>query len=162
MKIIETIRGNYRKYILLMFDCFCFCAINGIFYLLSVNGNMSNSEAVNNLGVFLRNSAIMLLSVLLMRGFFRIYRMVWRYTSTRSYFNLILADALGGVLALFIMVFTGWRGIWHCAVVVSMTAHACIMARFCYRLWYKRENKLHTVYHDRRIAAIVGAVQLGT
>ena len=163
MKIIDEIRGNYRKYILLAFDCLCFCVINGIFYYLSATGNLSNSEAVSDCGVFVKNSAIMLLTVLVFRILFRIYRMVWRYTSTRSYFNLILADALGGIAALFVMLLAGsWRGIWHCAVVVSMTAHACVMARLCYRLWYKRKNKVHTEYRDRRMAAIVGAGQLGT
>ena len=163
MKIIDEIRGNYRKYILLAFDCLCFCVINGIFYVLSASGNLSNSEAVSDWGIFVKNSAIMLLMVLVFRMLFRIYRMVWRYTSTKSYFNLILADALGGIAALLTMLFTNsWRGIWHCAVVVSMTAHACVMARLCYRLWYKRKNKVHTEYRDRRVAAIVGAGQLGT
>ena len=163
MKIIDEIRGNYRKYILLAFDCLCFCVINGIFYYLSATGNLSNSEAVSDCGVFVKNSAIMLLTVLAFRILFRIYRMVWRYTSTKSYFNLILADALGGIAALFVMVLVGtWRGIWHCAAVVSMTAHACVMARLCYRLCYKRKNKVHTEFRDRRMAAIVGAGQLGT
>ncbi len=163
MKIIDEIRGNYRKYILLLFDCLCFCVVNGIFYYLSASGNLSNSEAVSDCGVFVKNSAIMLLTVLAFRILFRIYRMVWRYTSTKSYFNLILADALGGIAALFVMVLVGtWRGIWHCAAVVSMTAHACVMARLCYRLCYKRKNKVHTEFRDRRMAAIVGAGQLGT
>ncbi len=163
MKILDAIRGNYRKYILLLFDCLCFVIVNGVYYILSVNGNQSNSAAVSDLAVFAKNSAIMLVTVLIFRMLFRIYRMVWRYTSTRSYFNLILADALGGIAALFVMLFMGtWRGIWHCAVVVSMTAHACVMARLCYRLWYKRSNKLHTEYRSRRTAAIVGAGQLGT
>ena len=163
MKILEMLRGNYRKYILLLFDSLCFCAVDAVFYYLSISGNQSSSAAVKELDVFLENSAIMLLTVLVFRMFFRIYRMVWRYTSTRSYFNLILADALGGIAALFVMVFTGsYRGIWHCAVVVSMTAHACLMARLCYRLWYKRSNQLHTNYRARRNAAIVGAGQLGT
>ena len=163
MKILEIIRGNYRKYILLLFDCVCFCIVDAVYYILSVNGNQSSSAAVSDPVVFIKNSAIMLLTVLVFRMLFRIYRMVWRYTSTRSYFNLILADALGGIAALFVMLFVqSWRGIWHCAVVVSMTAHACLMARLCYRLCYKRKNKLTAQYRSRRTAAIVGAGQLGT
>ncbi len=162
MKLLENIQSNHRKYILLLFDCLCFAVVNGIFYHLSINGNLSNSEAVSDPGIFFINSTIMLLTVLLFRGFFKIYRMVWRYTSTRSYFNLILADALGGIAALFVMLFVSWRGIWHCAVVTSMTCHACLMARLCYRLWYKRKNKIFTENRDRRNAAIVGAGQLGT
>jgi FlaA1/EpsC-like NDP-sugar epimerase len=147
----------------LLFDILCFMVVNGVFYILSAFGNLSNSEAVSDLGVFLKNSTIILLTVLIFRSFFKIYRMVWRYTSTRSYFNLILADALGGIAALFMMLFCGsWRGIWHCAVVVSMTCHACLMARLCYRLWYKRKNKIFSEAQDRRNAAIVGAGQLGT
>ena len=163
MKIIEKIRENHRKYILLLFDIMCFCVVNGVFYVLSAFGNLSNSEAVSDLGLFIKNSAVILLMVLIFRGLFKIYRMVWRYTSTRSYFNLILADALGGIAALFAMHFlSSWRGIWHCAVVVSMTCHACLMARLCYRLWYKRKNKIPSENVDRRNTAIVGAGQLGT
>ena len=162
MNLIRTIRGSYRKYILLLFDIACFCIVDGIFFLLSYNGNLSNSSAVSEPPIFIQNSIIMLATVLIFRGFFKIYRMVWRYTSTRSYFNLILADTLGGVTALIITVFTSYRGIWHCAVVVSMTAHACLTARLCYRLWYKRINKLNNVPLARHTAAIVGAGQLGT
>ena len=163
MKIIETLRGDHRRYILLLFDCLCFVAVDLVFYFLSAGGNHSHSTAVADPRVFAQNSAIMLLTVLIFRGFFKIYRMVWRYTSSRSYFNLILGDALGGITALFVMnaVHT-YRGIWHCAVVVSMTCHACIMARLCYRLWYKRKNKIVSENRDRRNAAIVGAGQLGT
>ena len=163
MNILKEIRGNYRKYILLLFDSLCFCVIDGVFYFLSAGGNHSHSSAVSDPAIFVRNSVIILLTVLLFRTFFRIYRMVWRYTSSWSYFNLILADALGGIAALFVMNFTGtYRGIWHCAVVVSMTAHACLMARLCYRLWYKRKNRIPGGNGSRRNAAIVGAGQLGT
>ena len=163
MKILELIQGNYRKYILALFDILCFSLVDAVFYYLSATGNQSYSAAVRDPVVFLRNSAIMVAMVLIFRLIFGIYRMVWRYTSTRSYFNLILADALGGIAALFVMNFLGtYRGIWHCAVVTSMTAHACVMARLCYRLWYKRKNKLSTQNHALSNVAIVGAGQLGT
>ena len=163
MKLIENIRSNHRKHILLLIDCICFYLIDTVYYVLSATGNYSNSSAVSDPCIFAINSIIMVLMVLLFRWFFKIYRMVWRYTSTRSYFNLILADALGGICALFVMNFIGsYRGIWHCAVVISMTAHACIMSRLCYRLWYKRKNKLYSENRARRNAAIVGAGQLGT
>ena len=64
MKILEKIRGNYRKYILLLFDSLCFCAVDAVFYFLSTSGSHSSSIAVKDLDVFLRNSAIMLLMVL--------------------------------------------------------------------------------------------------
>ena len=163
MKILELIQGSYRKYILALFDILCFSMVDAVFYYLSATGNQSYSAAVGDPVVFLRNSAIMIAMVLIFRLIFGIYRMVWRYTSTRSYFNLILADALGGIAALFVMNFLGtYRGIWHCAVVTSMTAHACVMARLCYRLWYKRKNKLSTQSHTLSNVAIVGAGQLGT
>ena len=163
MKIFDEIRGNYRKYILMLLDIVCFCAVDGLFYLLSAFGNHSHSAAVSDPAMFLKNSAIILLMVMVFRTFFGIYHMVWRYTSTRSYFNLILSDALGGIAALFVMHFAhSWRGIWHCAVVVSMTAHACVMARLCYRLWYKRKNKIRVQSRARRNVAIVCAGQLGT
>ena len=163
MKIRETICGNYRKYLLLLFDVACFCIVDSVYYFLSAAGNQSNSVAVHDPAVFVTNSVIMLLMVLIFRLLFWIYRMVWRYTSTRAYFNLILADALGGIAALFVMQFARtYRGIWHCAVVVSMTAHACVMARLCYRLSYKQKNKFFAENRTRRNAAIIGAGQLGT
>ena len=53
----------------------------------------SHSAAVSDPAMFLKNSAIILLMVMVFRTFFGIYHMVWRYTSTRSYFNLILPTA---------------------------------------------------------------------
>ena len=80
MKIFDEIRGNYRKYILMLLDIVCFCAVDGLFYLLSAFGNHSHSAAVSDPAMFLKNSAIILLMVLVFRTFFGIYHMVWRYT----------------------------------------------------------------------------------
>ena len=138
MKILNEVRGNYRRYILMLCDIVFFWVINGAFYILSVNGHLSNSAAVSDPWIFLMNSLTMLVCLLVSRSLFGIYRTVWRYTSTRSYFNLILSDMVGCAAALICMVFsTRYRGLWHCALVVSLTAHASLAARLCYRLWYK-------------------------
>ncbi|MBQ7801723.1 MAG: polysaccharide biosynthesis protein [Oscillospiraceae bacterium] len=162
MRIIEEIRGNHRKYILMLLDMLFFVVIDCVFYVLSTVGSLSNSAAVGSLGIFVRNSVIILASVMLVRVVLGIYRTVWRYTSTRSYFNLILSDLAGGILALLVMQFSGsYKGIWHCVAVVSLTAHASLLARLSYRLWYKKKNDIKSDA-TRKNTAIVGAGQLGT
>ena len=163
MKLLMYVRYNFRKFLLIGIDMLFFCAIDLFYYSLSSTGSLSFSPASKTLSLFLGNSAMLLVCILLSRTAFGIYRTVWRYTSTKSYFNLILADA-AGALAAQLLTFVTWsyRGVWHYIVVASLTAHASLMARLCYRLLYKRQNNLSSDNKPRRSAAIAGAGQLGT
>ena len=159
MKIINHIRGNYRRYILATFDVCCFIIIDLLFYMSAVGKFITY---INNVPTFLMHSILLLTLMMLFRTGLGVYHTVWRYTSTKSYFNLILSDCLGGIVAIIIALFTGtFTGVWYYVIVAALTAHASIMARLSYRLWYKRKTNFK-VDQQRKNAAIVGAGQLGT
>ena len=162
MKLLEHIRGNYRRYILLGLDITAFSAVNTLYYLLASRGNLSASPVVERLDIFLLDSAFLLVSMVTLRFALGVYRNVWRYTNTRAYFNLVLSDCIGGLVSLVLAILVGsYRGLWHCAVVAALTAHLSIMARLSYRLWYKKKNDIRKD-PTRKSTAIVGAGQLGT
>lgn len=146
----------------MLIDLTFFLTINQVYYWLASSGFYSFSVVVEDPNVFLMDSLILLVSMMIMRILLGIYRNVWRYTNTRAYFNLVLADGLGGILSLLLtQIVGGYRGMWHCVVVASLTAHASVVARLTYRLWYKKRNNSGPV-NPRKNTAIVGAGQLGT
>ena len=160
MKVIDEIRGNYRKYILMLLDTLFFCIIDLLFYVLSPADALGVS--VGNVPGYLLNSGILLAAMIAARIVLGVYRTVWRYTSTHSYFNLVLADLLGGIAALLLTaVIHSCDGIWHIVTVAALTAHASLMARLSYRLWYKKQNNVR-IDSSRKNTAIVGAGHLGT
>ena len=160
MKLIDEIRGNYRKYILMLLDILFFCVIDLLFYVLSPEDVLGVSAG--NIPHYLVNSVILLAAVISARIALGVYRTVWRYTSTHAYFGLVLADLLGGTAALLLnMAICSCDGMWHIVTVAALTAHASLMARLSYRLWYKKQNNVR-IDSSRKNAAIVGAGQLGT
>ncbi len=162
MKIIGRIRGNYRRFVLMMIDLMFFLSINQVYYWLASAGKYSFSAVVEDSDVFIMDSLILMASMMTMRICLGIYRNIWRYTNTRAYFNLVLADGLGGMLSLLLtQAAGGYRGMWHCVVVAALTAHASVIARLSYRLWYKKHNYSGPV-NPRKNTAIAGAGQLGT
>ena len=102
----------------------------------------------------------------LFRGVFRVYGNVWRYTNTRAYFYMVVADACGGIVTILsarlIEVWANgfYIGIWQSLTVASLTALATLSSRFIYRLLYKHSNSTGKVAKKTPVA-IVGAGQLG-
>jgi len=159
MGIVNQIRGNYKRIALVLFDILCFLIIDYIFYVSSVGKFITY---VSSLPVYMMHSVILVCCMMFFRIFFGVYRTVWRYTSTRSYFNLILSDCLGGISAsLIALINHTFTGVWFYVIVAALTAHASIMARLSYRLIYKKKNDIKS-NQQRKNTAIVGAGQLGT
>ncbi len=151
--------GKARRPILLAFDAFCFLLINTLYYFATLWFETSPTYAVD---VYLYNSALMLISMFTFRILFKVYSNVWRYTSTRAYFNLILADFCGGIVAIAISrgLFI-YFGIWHFMNVASLTALLAVMSRLTYRLLYKNRRIVDADTGPAINVAIVGAGQLG-
>ena len=152
--------SRLRKVVLALFDILCFVAVDVLFYIMATG--MDYSIPVNDLGAFLINSALMLVLMFGTRLALGVYRTVWRYTSTKAYFSMVLADCIGGIVAVLVArtVYT-YCGIWHFVVVASFTALASLSSRFAYRLIYKKRQAGEQTM-PRRSTAIVGAGQLGT
>ncbi len=152
-------RGKARHFILIFFDILCFAAINAAYYFSTkVFENTPDYPS----DVFLYNSIILFALIFAVRFAFRVYSNVWRYTSTRAYFNLVLADMCGGVIAVILSrILFIYFGVWHFITVASLTALATIMSRLTYRLLYKHRNAIDSEDGPSIRVAIVGAGQLG-
>jgi FlaA1/EpsC-like NDP-sugar epimerase len=161
MKLFENLRGPFRKLVLALFDILFFFVVDFGYFLLCAQAHFS--IPVDELDIFSYNSLTLLLGIMLFRLALNVYRTVWRYTSTKAYFCMVLADLFGGVAAMGVAYVSGnYRGIWHYLVVASLTALASLMARFTYRLLYKWNQRKRSGERVRRNTAIVGAGTLGT
>ncbi len=161
MKFLNKLQGPFRKLVLALFDVLCFLAVDFVYYLLCHEAHYS--IPVDEPTVFLGNSGLMLLCIIAFRLGLNVYRTVWRYTSTKAYFCMVLADFFGGITALGLSYSMGaYRGMWHFVVVASLTALSSLMARFTYRLLYKWMQRSRSDSRSRRNTAIVGAGTLGT
>ena len=150
--------GKSRKPLLFLIDVCCFFVIDFLYFYAT---KIFKASPILDLHEYLLNTAILFICMFAMRLALRIYRNVWRYTSTQAYFNLVLADFLGGVLALLISRIIGhYTGLWHFLVVASLTALLTLSSRFTYRLLYKRSN-IKNMRRKTENVAIIGAGQLG-
>ncbi|MBQ0125878.1 MAG: polysaccharide biosynthesis protein [Clostridiales bacterium] len=155
----KLIGSKGRRFILLLFDMLCFCAIDAFCLLIMRRTNAFSGYTTEK---FLINSAILLVSIMAFRLIMGVYGNVWRYTNTNAYFMLVLADCFGGLLALLISrVFGTYTGIWHCTTAASLNAIAALMSRFSYRLIYRQANAKESSKPKVNVA-IVGAGRLGT
>ncbi len=156
--------GKSRRPILFLFDFLCFLIIDTVYYFATEIFKNSSRYIEEK---FIWNSIILLVCMSFFRLLFRVYKNVWRYTSTKAYFDLIVADLCGGALAIVISrSLSGqdaiYSGIWHFVDVASLNALIAILSRLCYRLVYKKNNGI--LADDTPIinVAIVGAGQLGS
>ncbi len=160
MDFKNLLKGKKRRAVLVAFDMFCFVFIDAVYYLMSAF--LEHGMPVASLGVFIKNSLILFFGMFLFRFLFNIYRMVWRYTSTKSYFALVAADFCGSIAAFAISyALHTYGGIWHIAMVAPLTALLTLLSRFSYRLLYKRANGA-TANATKRNTALIGAGQLGS
>ncbi len=166
--MLQLMRKKARKYILLAFDVVCFYAI-AAFYLLLTRATETPKFNYNDAIVFFANATFLLAIMMVYRFILDAYRNVWRYTNTRSYFKLVLADACGGItayiIAYIIMKISNnadfYLGLWFFVIQTSLEALASLFARFTYRLVYKHFNHVDAEEATRINVAIVGAGQIG-
>ncbi len=161
MKIkIPKIVSRCRRWILLLFDMMCFVAIGIGYYLLA--SRAAHSMPVDDLGQYVFNSLVQFVFVFGLRFGFGCYRTVWRYTNTRAYFKLVLADGCGSILALLVLrLLLLYNGLWQAVVIGSLTALMALMSRFAYALLYKWLTKAPAGEKIKTPVAIVGAGRLG-
>ena len=161
MKLItKLLRNNYtRRAILIVFDICCFIVIAALYFYFKQNA--SGIDTVDTPRMFMLNAAIQLALIMLLRFVFGVYKNIWRYTSTKAYFMLVFADALGSVLALVILRLLGtYFGMWQAIFTGSLNALAALTSRFAYNLIYKRTSTPKN-NNNREAVAIVGAGRLG-
>ena len=152
-----------RRTVLLVFDLLCFLAVDIFFYFVALRA--SGSVPVEEESVFLINSAMHLAGVFVARFCFDVYKNVWRYSNTKAYYQLVMADAMGSVIVLcllrllHIFVPGTYYGIWQIATVGALNALVTLMSRFVYSLFYKASSRSTK---PRTPVVIVGAGRLGS
>ncbi len=158
----NLLKSNFgRRFILVAFDVICF-ALVGFFYYLIAN-RAGYSMPVDNLSVFMTNTLIQFALIFGCRYIFRVYKNVWRYSSTQAYLELVLTDTFAGIMALFVIRLCGtYNGLWQTVVIGSMTALLTLMSRFVYSIMYKHSSAPANKNKNRIPIAIVGAGHLGT
>ena len=150
-----------RRFLLFLFDIFCYAAVVAFFYAVSLITDYS--APVQNIATFFMNSAIQLILIIVCRVILGIYNNVWRYTSTLAYLELIIADGIAGLVTIAICrIFTQfYYGVWQAIAVGALTALIALASRFVYAIIYK-----HTGHGAKGVPktpiAIVGAGRLGT
>ncbi|MBQ9806049.1 MAG: polysaccharide biosynthesis protein [Clostridia bacterium] len=153
-------RKRTRKALLILFDIFCFIAIDAVYYLSTVFLDKSLKYEEPNL--FLLNSAILLGVILAVRMIAGIYFNVWRYTNTTIYMKMIVSDGVSCLVALGLTFAFGTdNGIWHFLTVSAFNALLVLMSRFAYRQLYKHIKRSEENERHKIPVAIVGAGQIG-
>ena len=154
--------GKVRRVILLIFDLICFSCINALYYFAT---KFFETSPVYAPDAYFQNSVLLFATIFIFRLIFGVYKNVWRYTRTKSYFLLVFADFCAGALSVIISrAFFVYEGIWHFSNVASISALFAITARFAYRLLYKqRSRRISRFVSSRSLVnvAIIGAGQLG-
>ncbi len=121
---------KYRKLILISVDIFVSAAIAVVFFF-----------AWQNLISKLLGVAILLACVYLVRFAGRVYRQVWRYSTSREYLRIVLADFFGGSLYIVINYFlpTEFKiDPWLALPTVSVGCLAALSARYLYHMIYRK------------------------
>ena len=148
-------RLNKRKLTLLLFDILCYFLVCLAYYLIPEF--VSTSVPVKE-GKYLIDIVILCVAIFAFRLGFGVYNTMWRYTSTRSYFYLVIADMLGGVTAYLVAKIASVNmGFWHFMSIVSMTALLAQFARYSYRLLHKRIHTNAPPPQQYLPCAIIGA-----
>ena len=156
----ELLKFAGRRAILCLFDMLCYWFI--IASYLFLNNIVSGKPSVDDTSLLLIDGAILFGFVFAFRIALGVYNAVWRYTSTESYFRLVLSDMLGGIFALSISRTADINpGFWFFVIIASLNALLALFARYSYRLIYKRRFSVKAESDTRKNVAIIGAGQLG-
>ncbi len=152
---------NVRKTVLVLIDVAIYAAVAALTLLVS----LLKEAPITVTGVwYLLNALICIASIISVRFLFRVYSNVWRYANSRIYLYMVIADAMGGVLALIITYFLNrpYLGIWQTVSSVAMFCVMSLSSRFFYQQYYRHLNNLGTHDLHQIGVAIVGAGQVGS
>ncbi len=150
-----------RKIILMLIDLGIMAFVYLAAYSLSA---MTEQDYWSEIPVYAVSFAISAVSILAVRNIFRVYLNVWRYANTRAYLDIVVADVIGGIIAILMSLVFGsvaWIGGWHSVAVVAMITTATLLSRFVYQLRHKASFHASRPIDSKIVVAIVGAGQVG-
>ncbi len=121
---------KHRKLILILSDMFVSAAIAVVFFFARQSAVLKLSSV-----------AILLVCVYLVRFIGHVYRQVWRYSTSREYLRIVLADLFGGSLYIVVNHFlpTDMKlDPWLALSVVSVGCLAALSERYLYHMIYRK------------------------
>ena len=150
-----------RKLTLLLVDVSIMAAAYAfVMSLLTVTDSLSSGD----IGRYLLNFAVVTLSLMASRYVLRIYKNMWRYANSRVFLDMVVADVLGGIVALCITlpISSLYIGGWQTVALVSIIDSGTLVSRFSYQQIYKKRALYDRDKTDNKITvAIAGAGQVG-
>ena len=159
-------KTNKKHFLLLGIDSVTFIAV----YLFSaflefLTGKLFTSGDLPSLLLrYTLNFLVFYVIIFLARYALKAYRNVWKFADSSAYLELVIADALGGVIALVLTrILPGVAASgWHSVATVAMFNCASLALRFAYQQYYKRNARNSSEHKNNKISvAIVGAGQIG-
>ena len=94
---------------------------------------------------YLFNLLIFASFIYLGRFAFAVYFNVWRYANSKAYLSIVLADVIGGIVAIVVSLFIGksvYLGSWWQSVaMVVMITTVTLVSRFVYQQLHKHSAK---------------------
>ncbi len=154
---------NKRKWLLLILDLICFF---GVYISVAFIATYSSTSVdINNSG-YIINLVVFLILLFASRVIVGVYSNVWRYANSKAYLQMVSADVLGGLAAVFATYALNIRipayfGIWQSASVVAMFDVLTLTSRFVYQQYYRHLN-VNIPDLNKIGVAIVGAGQIGS
>lgn len=150
-------KGGRRKYLLLIDSAIFFLAALAVFILAQFARGSVYAEA----WMFVEACVITFIFVSAARIFGKSYSIVWRYSDSSAYIRMVIADMLGGGIAVCLIHFLTFIDIsaWVNILIVALFDIASLSSRFCYRIICKKKS---SEKHNEDIpVAIIGAGQTG-
>ena len=150
-----------KKIILFLFDLACFAAI-----AVACHPGLSRlSQSISYPSdQYVRGCVLLLLCTFLCRALFKVYGFVWRNTDSAVYLKMILADALGVLLAVGIARVGGDWFVFDLRMhllVATLHSIAALSSRPIYRLIHLHRKRRSAGVAKHIPVAIVGAGHLG-
>ena len=150
-------KGGRRKYLLLI-DTAIF-VLSALFVLLLAK--FARGAVWDEGWMFAEACVITFLFVSAARLISRSYSIVWRYSNSSAYITMVLADMLGGGLAVCLIYALPSIGVsaWVNILLVAIFDIASLSSRFCYRIICKKKRAGQL--SEAIPVAIIGAGQTG-
>ena len=153
---------NHRRLALLGID---FAIIAVVYALTLFVSRITEGAFLEDFTVYFVNFFIFAFFILAARIIAGIYSSVWRYANSLSFFKMVVADCVGGIVAVLITEL-GFFGIgaWKECAFVCMLDILTLVSRFAYQHKYRTQNRAYSDTNNtsKIRVAIVGAGQIGS
>ncbi|MBQ8689645.1 MAG: polysaccharide biosynthesis protein [Clostridia bacterium] len=153
-----------RRLLLMGIDLGIFIAVYALTVLVMAFLDNELFTYIKPLG-YICNAAIIYFCVLTARIVSGVYSNMWRYSNSLLFIRLVVADAIGGLIGVFVTHLIPYVriGAWRGCALVAMVDVMTLVSRFVYQYYHRQNNVNHDRSNITQIpVAIVGAGQIGT